>query len=101
MILAAAMLVFACGGNSGKKGTAEQKEIVEQKAAKYATEIFEAELAGDYDKMDQLALELEKWAENLSEEEMAKAQAAFMTAVEKFEADHYGDEYDDWDEEDW
>lgn len=91
MILAAAMLVFACGGNSGKK------ETVEQKAARFATELCEAEAAGDYDEVQKIRKEMLKWAKGLSEEEVMEAEAAYMDAVDEWVANY--DEEEEWDEE--
>lgn len=61
---------MACGGNS------EKKQTVEQKAVSYMEQLLKAEQAGDEAKIEKLESELEAWAEGLSDEDEAKAQAA-------------------------
>ena len=91
LILAATVVLFACGNGSKKKAL-----TVEEQAVAYYEQMMNAD--GDWDKMDALMEEIEKWYEGLSEEDQEKADAAMEKAMY---ADFEGDE-DDWysDEED-
>ena len=79
ILLAATMLVFACGGS-------DKKETVEQKAARYMKAYLEAEAAGDYEKAAEIKSEMKEWGSSLSEDELNKANAAADKAEEEWNA---------------
>lgn len=85
LILAATVVLFACGNGSKKKAL-----TVEEQAVAYYERMMNAD--GDWDKMDALMEEIEKWYEGLSEEDQEKADAAMEKAMY---ADFEGEE-DDW-----
>ena len=104
VLLAAAMLVFACGGSSDKKGKTveENAQTVEEKAAEFATRICEAQLADDQDESLKIQDELESWMITLSETELANAEKAYFDTVDKWVSENIElHEDDSWDDVDW
>ena len=96
LILAATVVLFACGNGSKKKAL-----TVEEQAVAYYEQMMNAD--GDWDKMEALMEEIEKWYDGLSEEDQEKADAAMEKAMyadfEGEDDDWYADEEDDWDAE--
>lgn len=96
LILAATLVLFACGNGSKKKAL-----TVEEQAVAYYEQMMNAD--GDWDKMDALMEEIEKWYDSLSEEDQEKANAAMEKAMyadfEGDDEDWYSDEEDE--EDDW
>ena len=88
LILAATVVLFACGNGSKKAMT------VEEQAVAYYEQMMNAD--GDWDKMDALMEEIEKWYDGLSEEDQEKANAAMEKAMY---ADLEGDEEDEYEYE--
>ncbi len=86
MILAAAALVMACGGNSDKKEDAKKEDAkqteqtkeltVEEKAVDFNNRFLEAMEKGDEAAAEKIQAEGDAWFESLSEEDMQKAEAA-------------------------
>lgn len=70
--IAFSMLV-ACGGNGNGN---EKKVTVEDQAIEYSEKLLKAMEAGDFDKIEKLEAEMEKWYESLSEEDQEKADDA-------------------------
>lgn len=81
MILAASMLLFACGGNNKK---------AEDPYTKHLDQALKALRAGDVEKADQIGEEYEEWVMSLDEAEMQKA----FEAAEKW-VDKHGDEMEE------
>jgi len=95
LILAATVVLFACSNGSKKKAL-----TVEEQAVAYYEQMMNAD--GDWDKMDALMEEIEKWYDGLSEEDQEKANAAMekaMYADLEGDDDWYSDEEDE--EDDW
>ena len=95
VLLAAAMLVFACGGSSDKKG-----QTVEEKAAEYFNKMMKAREADDWDKMEAIGTESTEWYLSLSEDDRMKADKAYDEARNKYYSSDMGDgeyEYDEYD----
>ena len=69
ILLAAAMLVVACGNSGNKKST------IEQTTEKYVKAQVEAYQAQDWDKLEEIQAEIQKWAETLTEEEREQVDA--------------------------
>lgn len=72
IIFAALGLLVACGGNS------EKKQTVEQKAVSYMEQLYNAAVSGNEAKGEKLAEEMEEWGESLSEADQKKAEAAIQ-----------------------
>lgn len=91
IIAAIALAMFvACGGNGNGN---EKKVTVEDQAIEYSEQMLKAMEAGDFDKMEKLEAEMEKWYESLSEEDQEKADDAAdewgmenMTRIERASA---------------
>ena len=97
VLLAAAMLVFACGGSSDKKG-----KTVEEKAAEFATRICEAQLAGDQDESLKIQDEMASWMLTLSETDIENAEKVYFDTVDKWVSENIElNEDDSWDDEVW
>ena len=91
IIAAIALAMFvACGGNGNGN---EKKVTVEDQAIEYSEQMLKAMEAGDFDKMEKLEAEMEKWYESLSEEDQEKSDDAAdewgmenMTRIERASA---------------
>lgn len=96
LILAATVVLFACGNGSKKKAL-----TVEEQAVAYYEQMMNAD--GDWDKMEALMEEIGKWYDGLSEEDQEKADAAMEKAIygdfEGDDEDWYSDEEDE--DDDW
>ena len=96
LILAATVVLFACGNGSKKKAL-----TVEEQAVAYYEQMMNAD--GDWDKMEALMEEIGKWYDGLSEEDQEKADAAIEKAIygdsEGDDEDWYSDEEDE--DDDW
>ena len=106
ILLAATMLLFACGGNSGKKSenktvkeTVEEtveatvKETVEETAVNYLKKLMKAQDADDFEVAQEIYAEMQEWYEGLSAADKKKAD----NAADKFvEGEYAEDEEDDW-----
>ena len=126
ILLAATMLLFACGGNSGKKSEKKTvketvEETVEETAVNYLKKLMKAQDASDYQAAEKIFAEMQEWYEGLSAADQKKADNAADKFVEgEYEEDEeyyeedeeyyeedeeYYDEDDeddeDWDDEDW
>lgn len=80
--VAAISVLMACGGNSGKKQT------VEQKAVSYVQQLLKFEENEDYEQLEKLEAEMQKWYESLSDEDKAKADEAAMKYIEELENEY-------------
>jgi ABC-type glycerol-3-phosphate transport system substrate-binding protein len=94
LILAASAVLFACGGGNKKAPT------VEEKAVEYTKQIMELEESGDYEKLMELAEEMEAWAKGLTPEEQERADEAILKYLEGVDPEFAADEeyYDDEEE---
>lgn len=97
LILAASMLLFACGGNNKK---------AEDPYTKHLDQVLKALKAGDVEKADQIGEEYEEWVMSLDEAEMQKAIEAAQKWMEKHGEEmedlyvkYSSEEYDDYEEE--
>ena len=98
MIIAAAFMVLACGGNKSQ-----------DPYTKYLDQAYEAMENGDYELAEELLIEYQSWFVELDEAEMEEASARleqwYESYGEEFEAmyeeylDEVGDYYDDLDYE--
>ena len=91
VLLAAAMLIVACGG-SGKKA-----QTVEEKAADYTMKMLNAQTEAEAEAIEEEAM---AWFETLSEEDQIKAFKAIEKARDEFYSSDKGDgeyEYDEYD----
>ena len=99
ILLAATMLVFACGGNSGKKSEKQtveettEKQTVEETAVNYLKKLMQAQEAYDFQAEEKIYAEMQEWYEGLSAADKKKAD----NAADKFvEGEYAEDEEDDW-----
>lgn len=109
LILAASAVLFACGGGNqkAKSSVAEENEApiveenkvptIEEKAVEYTKQIMELEESGDYEKLMELAEEMEAWAKGLTPEEQERANEAILKYMEGVDPEFAVDEeyYDD------
>ena len=72
-ILAAALLVVACGGN-----TKEEPKSIEDQLLEHKAKIEKAYENGDYEEVQAAVEAFQKWYESLNEEEAQEAQEAAM-----------------------
>jgi hypothetical protein len=111
LILAASMLLFACGGNSNNK---KADQAPQDPYAAYLDQAFEAVKAGDLKKADQLCDDCWALLESLNEEETLNALASIekwydingdefealyeklILEVEGCDLDAYGDDFGDY-----
>ena len=103
ILLAATMLVFACGGNSGKKSEKQtveettEKQTVEETAVNYLKKLMKAQDADDFEVAQEIYAEMQEWYEGLSAADQKKADNAADKFVEgEYEED---EEYYEEDEE--
>ena len=109
VILAASVVLFACGGNGNnnsnnaekgentEKTKKAKKQTVEEKAVSYAEQFIEALNAGDMAKAEKIMADMEAWGETLTPAEQMRADE---DGYEEYGDEDYGD-YGDYDEEDY
>lgn len=73
-ILAAALLVVACGGGNTK----EEPKSIEDQLLEHKAKIEKAYENGDYEETQAAVEAFQKWYESLNEEEAQEAQEAAM-----------------------
>ena len=94
-ILAAALLVVACGGGNTK----EEPKSIEDQALEHVAKIEKATKNGDYEELQAAQVAFEEWFKSLNDEQQNEAALAL---VEWMESNNYGYGYDeDYEDYEW